>query len=376
MDITENNSFAVIRMEWGTGGAPKVTERIARELEADLYYGYAVDDQKPSKDLDSTKLFGRNLLSGSPSYRELKSALSINKTGKLESYDVVIQSGNKCGWYVPPASQTVVRYVHSIPEIYDKNSKSKSTFSQIYSLAGRVAYHNTANFVDRYVCNSEFVERQVQKYLAIDSDRTSVVYPPIDEIEEFDHDNIKKDYYLFISRLEPDKRIEETMNAFTELTDLNLIVAGRGSEESKVKRYSEKYENIDYEGYVSEKRKKDLYSNAEAVIFPTRNEPFGMVPVESMMFGTPVVTVEEGFPQYIIKDTFNGVIADSTSSNGIKNAVRRIDNIELSLSESEIRRYAMEFSSDRFDDEIKNEIKYTVRNKNIESKTKRFLDKL
>lgn len=372
METTENDSCAVIRMEWGTGGAPKVTERIARKLSADLYYGYSVNDQKPSKDLDSTKLFSRNLLFRSPSYRELKSALSINKTEKLESYDVVIQSGNKCGWYVPPTSQTVVRYVHSIPEIYDK--KSESTFSQIYSLAGRIAYHSTANFVDRYVCNSEFVESQVQKYLDIDSNRTSVVYPPIDKIDEFERDSIKKHYYLFISRLESDKRIEETMDAFTELTDLNLVIAGRGSEESKVRRYSKRYENIDYEGYVSEERKKDLYSNAEAVIFPTRNEPFGMVPIESMMFGTPVVTVEEGFPQYIIKDTSNGVIADSASSNGIKNAVRRIDNTELSLSESEIRRYAMEFNSDRFDDEMKNEIEYAVRNKNTEFKG--FLNRL
>jgi glycosyltransferase involved in cell wall biosynthesis len=373
MDITDDNSFAVIRLEWGSGGAPRVTETIAEILDADLYYGYSVNGEKPSKELNATRLFKENRATKFPPYREIKSALNINKTDVLEDYDVIIESGNKCGWYIPPATQTVIRYVHSIPEIYDKTSKSDSTFSQIYSLAGRTAYYNTSNFVDRYICNSEFVEKQVQKYLNVSGDNTSVIYPPVREVDNVNKYSSDDDYYLFISRLDPDKRIVETIEAFTDLKDLKLIIAGKGSEDKKVKKYADKYKNIEYEGYVTEDRKNELYAGARALVFPTRNEPFGMVPIESMSFGTPVITVPEGFPQYMIKDSVNGVLANSIATDDIKNAIRRFDSTEMEWSKSQIRDYARKFNFERFNEEIIKEVEYTIEDTNIESKTDNFI---
>ena len=79
--------------------------------------------------------------------------------------------------------------------------------------------------------------------------------------------------------------------------------------------------NITFTGYVSEEEKISLLSHCEALIFPSIAEDFGIVPIEALASGKPVICSNDGFPPLLIKNKY-GVITNGKReeiSNVIKN---------------------------------------------------------
>ncbi len=90
----------------------------------------------------------------------------------------------------------------------------------------------TANGVDHFVANSQYIARRIKKVYGRDAD---VIYPPV-AVEKFKVGTEKSDFYLTASRMVPYKRIGLIVEAFNAMPDKKLIVIGDGPEFEKIKK--------------------------------------------------------------------------------------------------------------------------------------------
>lgn len=304
------NNCAVVHGSITTrGGAERVAEEIASAIDAPLYVGFSNNDCLVRNDINYIPLFNSkiaNLFNKRGSLRDMYHFWNWQYRPELTDYDTIIISGNEANWYVPTENQKIIRYIHHPPHTaYDYyHRRASNPLTRIYTLAIRTLIYHTLPFTDTYISCSEVVANRIKQYWGVDS---TVIYPPVD-INEYNinpHKN-RDDYYLIISRLVPRKRVEYAVNVFNKNPDKSLIIVGEGSERKRLENLAS--DNIKFEGYVSENRKKELLENSIALIMPTINEDFGIVPVEAMASGTPVIGVNEGFTSYHIDNNNTGLL--------------------------------------------------------------------
>lgn len=338
------------------GGGERVADELARVCDAPLYYGFGNESAIPDDGIERIQLFDPNPLSKWLSrkvyqYRDLMFMWYGTHRPELFDYDVVIQSGNEFGWYVPKQmDQTIVKYVHSPPRgPYDMHYKhGDSALHRGYSLAAKTLYNHTTSYVDMHVANSEVVAKRCRKAWAIDPE---IVYPPVDvdsygpEYAETNRENT----YLTFSRLYRHKRTREIVQAFQGIGG-KLIVGGDGPQRERLEQAAGS--NVDIRGYLSEQEKRRLLAEVDAFIFNAENEDFGIVPIEAMASGTPVIGINDGFTKYQIQDGENGILYPTGEPTDIQRAIDRFAESGVSKSPTEIKDYAQQFSRERFSNEI------------------------
>ncbi len=166
----------------------------------------------------------------------------------------------------------------------------------------RVSDYIAAQRVDTFISNSAIPRNRIKKYFGREAD---VIYPAINtelftkpsaEVSTFEavgvhsaHQNTLP-YFLVISRLVPWKKIDVAVESCTKLK-LPLKVVGVGSDLARLKRMAGS--TIEFLGYVSIEEKIKLLKNCTALIFP-QHEDFGLVPLEAMAAGKPVIAYGAG----------------------------------------------------------------------------------
>ena len=155
------------------------------------------------------------------------------------------------------------------------------------------------------------------------------------------------DYLLFLGRLSPDKGAHRAV-AVAMQTGLPLKLAGKMQEPKEREYFHELVEphlvdGIEYLGEVTHGEKVELLQNARATLFPIEwEEPFGLVMIESMACGTPVIATRWGAVPEVIEDGRSGIIVDSYTQ--MADALEHAD----ALDPLELRRYVEEeFSPQR-----------------------------
>ena len=156
------------------------------------------------------------------------------------------------------------------------------------------------------------------------------------------------EYLLFLGRMSADKGCHRAIAVAME-TGLPLKIAGKKQEPKEEQYFAEFVEphldmhGIEYLGEVSHGTKVELLQDARATLFPIDwEEPFGLVMIESMACGTPVIATNRGAVPEVIEDGRSGIIVESYRE--MPAALERAD----ALDPLECRRYAEErFSPER-----------------------------
>jgi glycosyltransferase involved in cell wall biosynthesis len=149
------------------------------------------------------------------------------------------------------------------------------------------------------------------------------------------------DYLLFLGRMSPDKGAHRAIWVAKE-TGLPLKLAGKKQDPKEHRYFHELVEphlvdGIDYLGEVSHGEKVELLQNARATLFPIEwEEPFGLVMIESMACGTPVIATRHGAVPEVIEDDVSGIVVDNYRE--MPAALDRAD----ALDPLECRRYVEE----------------------------------
>ncbi|HCC6127415.1 TPA: glycosyltransferase, partial [Klebsiella pneumoniae] len=209
----------------------------------------------------------------------------------------------------------------------------------------------TANGVDHFIANSQFISRRIKKVYNRES---TVIYPPVD-VERFTLNDKKEDYYFTASRMVPYKRIDLIVEAFSKMPEKKLIVIGDGSEIGKVKSKASK--NVEILGYQPNHIMLEHMQNAKAFVFAAE-EDFGITPVEAQACGTPVIAFGKGGSLETIRplgvDNPTGLFFSEQTIESIISQVNAFErNVEIFEPEN-CRLNSLRFSSLRFKNEMDN----------------------
>lgn len=208
---------------------------------------------------------------------------------------------------------------------------------------------------DYIVAISEHIRKKIKRIYNRDAD---VIYPPVDT-DKFQLETNKSDYYLAASRLVPYKKIDLIIDAFAKMLDKKLVVIGSGPEKEKI--IAKATPNIDVIGYQDFESLKSYMQKAKAFVFAAE-EDFGIVVVEAMACGTPVIAFGIGGAAETVVDGVTGILFPEQTVDSIVEAVKRFDVISHSMNYKEIRLHSERFSRQTFERNIKDYVNEKLKN--------------
>ncbi len=299
----------------------------------------------------------------------------------FSKYDVVVSSS---GWFicrgVDVHKPTVhISYIHHPPRNlygYTTGAAAQSVLARAYGIVINpfLRYYDfkSAQKPDFLIANSQETRRRIKKFYRREA---TVIYPPIDIDSKFEIRNSKQiqnpkskkdNYYLSVGRLTYSKRIDLIIEACIKL-GRKLIIVGAGKEKEQLtSRYTlNAIRLIEFKGSVSDEELAQLYAGADALIFAAIDEDFGMVPVEAMATGTPVIAYRSGGVQESVVEGKTGIFFNELTVDSLTKAIQEFernlkDDRGVGLA---CVKQAQKFSKERFKKEIEEFISEKIKNK-------------
>ena len=304
----------------------------------------------------------------------------------FSGYDVIIVS--QTGGYFPNSinkkKAVQICYCHTPPRyLYGYATAREWKKKAVFRILGETMNHflrmtdfKSAQNVDYFLANSENVRQRIRKFYRKDS---VVIYPPVDiskistkqRLTRTDKNpsqssvNQSESYYLAGGRLARPKHIDIIVEAFSKnglpLKIFGKAFAGYGDElKSKIKDPAcqspalagRQKSRIEFLGEIAEDEKYKLMSGAEAFVFASEDEDFGITPVEAMSLGIPVIAYKSGGVLETVIDGKTGLFFKDLSVESLNKAIEQFKKTKF--DGSFIKQYSQKFSKERFKDEIKN----------------------
>lgn len=187
--------------------------------------------------------------------------------------------------------------------------------------------------VKLFVAPSKFVSNILRERLG--DVRVEVLFNPIKRVEAKRGRRSNTFNILYIGRLEWYKGVHVLLKAFSSLRyeNVRLVVAGKGPLLESVTMFSRRDKRIITLGFVDERKKCELLGEADVTVVPSLwHEPFGMVVLESLASGTPVVASKVGGIPEIVKEGYNGRLFDPGNSDQLSNILAGLIENEEELS--------------------------------------------
>lgn len=306
------------------GGGERYAVELARALDAPLFtYQQQVDfDGVEISTFGNPSWFDR-MLTSSP-LSGLVHSIEYENFEVPDEFDVVITTGGASKSLIHNPRQRRIHLLHSPSRWlfdlghnrYDDSIGPIRWVKKAYQSYMRVHEQSAVSRIDDFVVNSEVIGRRLETYHRRQA--TEVIYPPINTSEYYHEPG--EGFLLYLGRLEEHKMVEEIVRQLTG-TEYQLKIAGTGSKIDEIRQIAG--ENVELLGYVTEAEKLALLARCDALIFNSLHEDFGIVPVEALASGKPVVGVDEGFTSYQIEDGENGILYER-SQDAIYRAVERM----------------------------------------------------
>ncbi|MDQ0391449.1 glycosyltransferase [Labrys monachus] len=267
----------------------------------------------------------------------------------LRGYDLVIssESGPAKG-IIPPPSSVHVCYCHSpMRYIWNMYHDYREGAGPVARLAMPLLSHylrswdeSSASRVDHFVANSHTVANRVRKYYRR---QARVIHPPV-AVDDFSPvpDSEIGDYHLMVGELVSYKRPDLAVEAFNR-SGRKLVVIGGGEMLKQISRMAGP--TVQVLGPQPFDVLRHHYAHCRALVFPGE-EDFGIIPVEAMASGRPVVAFGRGGATETVLDGTTGLLFEEQTVDSLMEAVERLDT--MPLDRTAILRHAQRFNPARF----------------------------
>ncbi len=199
-----------------------------------------------------------------------------------------------------------------------------------------------ASRVDRWIANSAVVRDRIARSYGAPSE---VVHPPVD-VDAFTPAP-RGDFWLFVGRLSAYKRADVAVRALNEV-GLRLIVVGEGRERPALERIAR--DNVTFTGHVDDATVRELLGAARGLIFPSEDD-FGIVCVEALASGAPVVALGRGGAPEIVRDGVDGILVADPEPEAFAEAVRQAER--AAFGARDLRTSARRFDLGQFGDRVR-----------------------
>lgn len=246
------------------------------------------------------------------------------KSIRRDPYDVVISSTHAFGReFVRPTDGLHLNYVHApmryawTPELDGRSGRAGFASSTARAVLQRRDLASV-ELVDSFAANSRAVADRIERFYEREA---RVIHPPVD-VEYFSAiEPNKQGYLLSASRMIPYKRMDLSIHVAAEL-DMPLVIAGTGPCEAELRELADRIHpsGVTFEIAPPRDRLRELMANAEVFLFPA-HEDFGIIMVEALAAGTPVVGLDAGGTADIVADEGAGIRAASQAVSHLVNAV-------------------------------------------------------
>ena len=276
----------------------------------------------------------------------------------LSEYDLIISSSHAVAKGVLTNQNqlhicychTPIRYAWDLTHQYLKESKLtsgiKGAFAKWVLHYIRMWDISVANRPDFFIANSGYIAKRIKK---IYNRESFVINPPVD-LTNFECSAGKDDFYLTASRFVPYKRMDVIAEAFSKMPDKKLVIVGSGPDEEKIKEKSGS--NIEFAGYLNGERYKDYMMRAKGFVFAAE-EDFGIVVIEALASGTPVIALNKGGTAETVQNGINGVHFSEQSVESIKEAVERFEKTRSGFDSIKIAENAKQYDRKIFEEKVR-----------------------
>ena len=252
----------------------------------------------------------------------------------LDGFDALLVHSEGLGDFITLRNhhQPVICYCHSLVRpVYDSVYREAllrrkpryrlplACLAPIYRLATRVAWRHYA----RVFVNSEETRRHVATARLCPSDQVEILHPGV-ALERIRPSFGYERFFLHVGRIKWTKNIELAVRAFLEFkntyaraSEWKLVIAGDVDRHGhayldELRALSRSEPTIEFRMAPSAVELDDLYNRCSALLFPAASEPWGIVPLEAMAYGKPVLAVNRGGPTESVVDGETGFLLDPT----------------------------------------------------------------
>jgi glycosyltransferase involved in cell wall biosynthesis len=270
----------------------------------------------------------------------------------LDSYDLVISSNHACAKNVITRPGTLhLCYCHTpMRYAWDASFLKGEQIGRVERavlplLLGRLRRQDVVASArpDVYVANSRHVAARIRKHYRREA---HVIHPPVDVEPLLELPRRQEGHYLFLGRLVPYKRPDIAVAACARL-GRPLKVVGDGRAAASVAELAGP--DTEFLGWLDDGALRQVLAGARGVLFPGE-EDFGMVPVEAMAAGVPVIAYGVGGARDSVEDAVTGVLYDDPGVDGLCAAIERFEGLDF--DEATLRRKAAGFAPERFRREL------------------------
>lgn len=276
----------------------------------------------------------------------------------LDKYDIVLSSSHSVAKGVITKPDTMhISYCHTPMryawEDWDFETRLKKFPKILHSFIRKQIKeikdwdYCAAQRVDYYIANSNYIASKIKEHYKRES---YVIYPPVFSSDFEVVENPSNDYYLAVGRLIPYKKFDLITETFNKLGK-KLKIVGIGPDYKKIKTIAKS--NVEILGEVSDENLKNLYSNAKALIFP-QIEDAGIVPLEAMASGRPVIALNKGGSLDSMKEGVSGLFFNEQNIESLSKAVEDFENMQF--DSKKIKDHANKFDIENFKIKIQNHI--------------------
>lgn len=225
-----------------------------------------------------------------------------------------------CVWYCHEPSA----FVHNYDIIAGLNEPMK-TLAYLSNPLMKLVDKYLVEYSDLILTNSNFTSSNISKIYGKSS---IVVYPGVD-ISKFKPSEEKENFIFSIGRLTKFKRMDLLLRTMTQLKDkdIDLYIGGDGEYKENLIFLANELgisSNVTFLGKLPEDKLNYYYSKSKVVVFPTNKEPFGIVPIEAMAAGTPVIANKSGGVTESVRDGVTGYLVDL---NDVHKLAIKIENL-------------------------------------------------
>jgi glycosyltransferase involved in cell wall biosynthesis len=262
-----------------------------------------------------------------------KASELMNKFGK---FDVI----HAHDWLVSYAAKSL-KEAYDVPMVATIHATENGRNSGIHDETQR--YINDSEWQLTYeasevIVNSNYMKNEIQRIFGLPYDKINVIPNGVklDKFEGIERDyDLRRQYamdnekiILYVGRLVYEKGVQNLIGAMPKILenyhDSKLVICGRGGMMDELKQEAHNLgidEKVYFVGYCDAAKVQKMYINADIAVFPSTYEPFGIVALEGMLSGTPIVVSDVGGLNEIVEHGVTGMKSYAGNSNSIADSV-------------------------------------------------------
>lgn len=204
----------------------------------------------------------------------------------------------------------------------------------------------TAQKVTQFVSNGRTVQQRIKEDYGLES---VIVHPPVDTgFYVLDERVEREDYYLIVSALAPNKRVDLAIAACQQL-GRKLVVIGSGEQSIKLRKMAGA--ETTFLGWCSDEVIREHYQRCQALLFPGV-EDFGIVPIEAQACGAAVIAYGEGGATETVvpmeQERPTGIWFETASAQALADAIKLYEASKVRVQAKDCRENAMLYGKEQF----------------------------